>query len=562
MQRRQFLRNSTATLITALGAPLSWAEPHADTPSFQTANDRWQTTYDKALKVLEGNVQILPRYDLPVLIEGAEYPGVWQECGPFEALVYRHFRPDVARNGHMVFFALQRPDGQLPAAKKRSDTGYGQIQMVVPIAATAWELAQATGDEQLLQKAYEACSRWDEWLMRYRNTRRTGLVEGFCTYDTGHDNSPRWAGVPNRCPDADARKCPAIEGVPRLCPDLSATVFGARNALAAMARALHKDADAMHWDESAQHIRQLILDKLFDPADRVFYDLDAKGKFVRVRSDLLSRVCGEHVLDQKAFEDLWSTLLHNPDAFWGKYPLASIAMDDPTFVRPIPRNSWGGASQALTALRAPRWMELYGKSAELSFLMNQWCEAIQRDSTFRQQMDPLTGDFTQASSPGYSPAALVMMDFTWRLSGVREEREELEWNVRPDHPSAQQARFSMTFGKSRNAALNYRGMGAELRLDGKVLGHIEGGAARLVTDKKGNPLRVVGISESNQRVTLRLGRHPARRIQLAPNEHVQLAQQVRFPEGDPQGPPVKPRDKQERSKLLAQAYPITYAIKI
>jgi len=55
----------------------------------------------------------------------------------------------------------------------------------------------------------------------------------------------------------------------------------------------------------------------------------------------------------------------------------------------------GGASQALTALRAPRWMKHYGKQAELDQLMRQWCEAILRHSEFRQQMDPLTGEFTQ-----------------------------------------------------------------------------------------------------------------------------------------------------------------------
>ena len=91
-------------------------------------------------------------------------------------------------------------------------------------------------------------------------------------------------------------------------------------------------------------------------------------------------------------------------------------MDEPTFVRPIPRNSWGGASQALTALRAPRWMPYYGKQAELNHLMQQWTEAISRHTEFRQQMDPLTGDFTQADPSGYSPAALVYCDFIQRLS--------------------------------------------------------------------------------------------------------------------------------------------------
>jgi hypothetical protein len=292
--------------------------------------------------------------------------------------------------------------------------------MVVPIAATAWELSQLTSDDELLVTAYAACSRWDAWLRQYRDTRKTGLVEGFCTYDTGHDNSPRWAGIPNRCPDDDARKCPPIETMPRLCPDLSATVYGGRIALAHMAAALGKPDEAERWHADAETIRHLIIERLYDAKDAAFYDLDAQNNFVRVRSDAISRVFGEHVLhplkDKAIVDAIWTRQLHNPKAFWAPYPLTSIAMDDPTFVRPIPRNSWGGASQALTALRAPRWMPYYGKQAELAHMMQQWCEAIMRHTEFRQQMDPLTGDFTQADPSGYSPAALVFLDFARQLS--------------------------------------------------------------------------------------------------------------------------------------------------
>ncbi|HEY2038844.1 MAG TPA: alpha-L-rhamnosidase, partial [Edaphobacter sp.] len=297
----------------------------------------------------------------------------------------------------------------------------GQIQMVVPIAATAWELSQLTHDEELLAAAYKACGRWDAWLRRYRNTRGTGLVEGFCTYDTGHDNSPRWKGVPNRCPDADAKKFPAGVGVPRLCPDLSATVYGGRIALAAMAKALGKRDEAARWESDAEQLRLLILSKLYDAQDASFYDLDTENKFVRVRSDVNSRVLGEHVLrmsgarDRAIFDAVWTRQIHNPKAFWAPYPLTSVAMDDPAFVKPIPRNSWGGATQALTALRTPRWMVHYGKGVELQQLMEKWCKAIMRHIEFRQQMDPWTGDFTQKDPSGYSPAALVFLEFARRL---------------------------------------------------------------------------------------------------------------------------------------------------
>jgi hypothetical protein len=422
---------------------------------------------------------------------------------------------------HLAFFALQREDGQLPANNKRYEAGFGQIQMVVPIAATAWELARATGDDELLRKAYDCCSRWDDWLMRYRNTRGTGLVEGFCTYDTGHDNSPRWAGICNQCPAKDAKICPPDHGLPRLCPDLSATVYGGRVALAAMAKALGKDAEHERWTESAETLRNRIIEKLYVAEEGAFYDLDAQNKFVRVRSDVLSRVCGEHVVSPPIFESIWQKQLHNPNAFWAPYPLPSIALDDPAFVRPIPRNSWGGASQALTALRAPRWLEFYGKSSELSYLMERWCQALQHDGTFRQQLDPLTGDFTKAGDPGYSPAALVMVDFTWRLAGVREDQESLQWNIRSGIALARNARFS-TCSAHHTAAMKYGDKDVTLTIDNRTVARFHAGTARLTTDRTGHATTLTGISQKIEEIVISLGTRPARKITIDPNQRIAL----------------------------------------
>ena len=516
MNRRNFLAASAATLIASSAQAQGAAQPE-----FKTGNAKWQAAYDKALTVLDGNVQIVPRYSGPVLIEGADYAGIWMECGPLEALVYRKFRPDVARNSHMTFFELQRMDGQLPCNNKVTETGFGQIQMVVPIAATALELAEATDDDALLTSAYSACSAWDAWLLKYRNTRGTGLIEGFCTYDTGHDNSPRWEGIPPQCPNKDAKRFPAGFGLPRLCPDLSATTYGARLSLSRMATALGKSSDADRWAESADALRATIVQKLYVAEDAAFYDLDAGNQFVRVRSDVLSRMCGEHVPHQAMFDHLWTRQIHNPKAFWAGYPLPSVALDDPKFVRPIPRNSWGGPSQALTALRAPRWMEHYGRSAEFSHMMTRWCEGLMADMTFRQQMDPVSGTFTQEDLPNYSPAALVMMDYTWRLAGVTEERDALHWNVRTGHAVADHALFRLPTDRGGTAALTYDARGAVLTLSGKSLGRIDG-VARLVTDKTGAATGLVGISEKPEKVKLRLANRPVRTLTIRPNERVAL----------------------------------------
>lgn len=423
MKRREFLR----TALTASAAELI-SHRHA-----AASGAEWTKTWEAALATLESNAKLVPHFDRPVLFEGSVYTGTWLECGPHESLAYAEMgdysRPaegktppiDVAINTHRVFFQLQREDGQLPANVKVSGIGWAQIQMVVPIAATAWETAQRSGNEAFLAEAYNACSRWDAWLRRYRNTRGTGLIEAFCTYDTGQDNSPRWEGVSNACPDGDAKKCPVGESVPRLCPDLSATVFGGRVALSAMAAALGKQAEAQKWAEEAEQIRKLIVEKLWCEDDASFYDVGTDNKFVRIRSVANLRVLGEHVLrldvqrERAIFESLWKRQLHNPGAYWTRFPFPSIAIDDPKFVRSIPRNSWGGAGQALTALRTLRWMEHYGKANEQQILMERWCEAILRAGEFCQQMNPGSGEFTRPDPGGYSPCALVFLHFAKHL---------------------------------------------------------------------------------------------------------------------------------------------------
>ncbi|HSY01644.1 MAG TPA: hypothetical protein VK819_05795 [Acidobacteriaceae bacterium] len=499
--------------------------------SFSTDDAGLTRIYEAALATVRGNVVRLADFPGPVLAEGSYYPGAWMECAPHEALVWSAWGTEtaraVARNQHLMFFALQKEDGQLPyAVKVRSGAGseggpgFGQIQMVVPVAATAWELSQQTGDHELLEKAYAACGRWDAWLRKYRNTRGTGLCEGFCTWDTGMDNSPRWKEEPNACPDDDARRCPPGPGLPRLCPDLSATVYGGRVALAAMAQALGRSSEADRWTQDAEEIRRLIVAQLYYEHDGGFYDLDAQGRFVWVRSAATLRVLGEHVPDEKLFETVWKRQVRNEKVFWTPYPFPSVALDDPEFVRPIPRNSWGGAAQALTALRAPRWMEHYGKPAELAWVMERWVEAVQRANAFRQQMDPLSGEFT-ADAGGYSPTALALLDFVWRLSGVREQGDLVEWNVRP--PARGRTKFSAQV-HGVTAELEYNGGAdsglAELRIGGKSVASVIG-VVRVLTTRTGELREAVGIADGLSPVTLREG-GAERRIQVEANARVKL----------------------------------------
>lgn len=486
-------------------------------PRLVTDDRRLQGRWDAAVEGLRRNLKRVARFPRPVLIEGEGYAGVWLECAPHEGLLYAPFAPQVAAANHEVFFELQREDGYLPCYVWARKIGESQIQMVVPIAATALELHEQRPDDGFLRTAYAACSRWDAWLRQWRDTRRTGLCEAFCGYDTGHDNSPRFKGLPWTCKDGDARLLPRAGKLPYLAPDLSATVYGGRIALARMARLLGLTSDEAGWLDAAERIRKAILERCLDAADACFYDVDADNRFVRIRGDALLRVLGERVVDQTLFDEIYRRHVRNPQRFWTPYPFPSIAADDPAFDRKMPPNSWGGPSQALTAMRAPRWMEHYGKHTDLTWVMQRWVDALCDTREFQQQVDPWTGAFSTSRS--YSPAMLVLIDFATRLHGVRRTSEGYEWGCRlPANATRSRFELGTPIGL---AELENDGKVARLVLARRELLRVDG-SARVRTDFYGKPVALVGTELAQTLVTLTWPDGRGQVVRLDPDAVVKL----------------------------------------
>lgn len=164
-------------------------------------------------------------------------------------------------------------------------------------------------------------------------------------------------------------------------------------------------------------------------------------------------------------------------------------------------------------------MEHYGKPADLAHLMQQWINAILRQSKFLQQIDPLDGTYTPDTG-NYSPAALVFMDFTWRLSGVRRVEKNVEWNVRPAASGIASYRLQLT--PASTAEIKYASGNAELFLNGKLLFRT-GSAIRLLTDLDGKLKRAIGISQAMTDAILWDKSGKKQTFSIAPNEWKVLA---------------------------------------
>jgi hypothetical protein len=472
---------------------------------FAASSERFEGVYDSALRKLLDC--IVPTGDgssngewskKPILYEGGIYLGCWLEStGTINAELLSRFIPSVSEASYECFADFQREDGQLPYKITEHGAAYRQIQMVTPLARSVWNHYLLNGrNKEFLRKMYNAMSRFDEWLSSYRNTRGSGCVEAFCTFDTGHDLSPRFWHVPDTPHGDDARHYnPDSPILPFLAPDLTANVYCQRQYLQRMAEELGESGT--DWSAKAEASLNSLFTHCFDEQDAFFYDLDRNDEWVRVQSDVLLRVLACEVGDRDFFDNALRRYLLNTSKFFAKYPFTSLSMDDPRFDPFSSYNSWGGASNFLSLIRTPHAFEHHGRYVELTWVILPILSAFLNVERFAQCLSPWTGK--EGYTETYSPAILCLLDYVERLSGILPATDGMLWftGLVPyamDHGEevANETAYSrkvegneFELVNTREQSVVYRNGEAYLRFPNGI---------RAVTDRQGSLKSVIGMS--------------------------------------------------------------------
>lgn len=379
-----------------------------------------------------------------VFLISEQYPGVWLEH-VYDSVIYARMFPErgreVARNTIEMFIDRQREDGQLPcyvrdSSKWKGNTkdvcGYSQIQECVSFGSLCLDVYEILGeDKEFLKKCRDSLEKWINWLENNRQTTNRGLIEMFCGFDTGHDNSARLDGlsckgnyrVDNVTMDANILP-PDDKAAPILAVDMNCNYYGNIASLAKMEEILGNSKAAKEQADKAEKVKQLMFRLLFDKGDCFFYDVDKDGSMRKCKSCTIFHLFMEKVLDKDADKELIDELISrhilNPDEFWTEYPFPSMAVNDKYFEKSTPNNCWGYFSQGLIALRATRWMDFYGLSGEFDVLAGKWLEAwtaCYDVMKLGQELDPFTGEPSDCSQ-WYSSCMLFFYYSAKRL-GIR-----------------------------------------------------------------------------------------------------------------------------------------------
>lgn len=239
------------------------------------------------------------------------YPGVWLEHS-YDGVSWADYMPSehvVSKNHINLFLDKQTSEGQLPCYIWKDSIGYGWTQECVSIGSVCIEaIAQNPDDPSFLKKCYDAVSRWVNWLYRTHMTQGIGLIEMFCGYDTGHDNSARfgWDGFKyDRAHRIDGvivngAVAPTDSDVlPMLAPDMNACFFGNLTSLSKMAQMLGLPEEKEAWSKKAEDVRRKMFELLYDEKDMFFYDVDKNGNKRKIRNISITNVLSEGVMDKE-----------------------------------------------------------------------------------------------------------------------------------------------------------------------------------------------------------------------------------------------------------------------
>ncbi len=239
----------------------------------------------------------------------------------------------------------QTPTGVVPNVA--SGIGFSPDRSEPPVGAyCVWKIYQRFHDRQLLEWAYPRLKKWHEWWsgnrgdgQPWRDGNRDGLLEwgsdrgstpsvggrGYlqaAKWESGMDDSPMWDHVTYNTHtytmDLDDVGLNSLYALSAECLSKIALVLG-------------KDQDARHFSGEYTRIKQLMQEKLWNPAAGIYENRYWDGRFSKQLSPTNFYPLIAGIATPAQAKEMVDEHLLNPKEFWGKYVIPTIARNNPAF---------------------------------------------------------------------------------------------------------------------------------------------------------------------------------------------------------------------------------------
>lgn len=384
-----------------------WRKWFAQVP---TLSGPYQDLYHYAWWVL-GNNLIHPQGSIPfrgVMPSKTKYIGIWNWDACFHALALRHMDPELARDQLRIILTHQKTNGMLPDAVHQDgvvdwiDHPFPNHVTKPPILAwTALKIHEVDPQRPFLEEIYPKVVAWHDWW--FSKSDDHGLAQYHHPYASGLDDSPLWD-----------------HGFPVTSPDLNTYLVIQRESLAEMSQILGKEKRAAAWLEGADDLTERMIEHLYAP-ELGHFPAKHGGKTIpaftpfnlyplwtaRLPSSIQDRLL-EHLKDQRKF--------------WSAFPLATVAMDSPSF---DPHTMWRGPTWVNINYLFIQALSRIGEDHLAQKLRQRTLTLVGNHPGLFEYYHPQTGQPPAEAAPMFSWTAAVVIDLLlgWEKQGKTSPRK-------------------------------------------------------------------------------------------------------------------------------------------
>jgi len=362
-----------------------------------SVDKKYRSTYAYAWWIMANNL-IGPQGSIAyeaMMPSKLSYVGLWLWDSAMHTLAYRHVDPVLARNQIRAMLKCQLEDGMLPDAVY--DEGViatidhpisAEVTKPPILAWAALKLHEIDPDPDFLQEIYIPLVRWNAWWFAMNDDDVDGLAQYNHPYSSGLDDNPLWD-----------------HGMPVESPDLNTYLCVQMGSLANIAEILGIEFEAKMWRKRAAAIVQRMIKDMWDEQNGLFHALHEEEPIPVVTPFNLYPLWTGQLPDP--IRDRLLAHLTNPDMFWGKYALPSVAYNDPKF---DPQTMW----------RGPVWVNInyffiealrqIGEFDLAAQLREKTLNLIMKHKSIYEYYNALTGERPDTAADIFGWTAAVFID--------------------------------------------------------------------------------------------------------------------------------------------------------
>jgi len=263
---------------------------------------------------------------------------------------------------------------------------------------------------EFIQSMYDVSSKYMDFWSLERDTNFDGLFEYNSAMETGWDDTPRYTIVnPSGTNLFGFMPMAGVDAI-----DLNSWLYIYMNSLSSWANNLGDAGAAEQWKEKADNLASLVEERMWCEDDKAWYDLNhisGSYEFVKVMTPAIwfPAFAGLSKNETRIRSVIERHLL-NPEEFFGKYPIPTVAYNSEYYNHESDGYYWRGQIWLITAYITLETLYKYGYETEAQELKNRLLEMMSNKGGIYETYNAKTGEVGWGSGGVGCPTAF---QFGW-----------------------------------------------------------------------------------------------------------------------------------------------------